>query len=71
MLNLSGSGSIGCSIGTRYIMMCEKCWGDAYLRMLTNGRGQAENYGELLQERQNNPCTPEEQKGQHDNARKD
>lgn len=40
--------------------VCEKCWGDAYLRMLSNGKSQAENYRELLEERKNSPCKPEE-----------
>ena len=42
---------------------CEKCWGDAYLRMRLNGRGQADNYRELLEERKDNPCTHDEQDG--------
>jgi hypothetical protein len=44
-------------------MMCEKCWGDAYLRSYGTGRSQAECYRELLDERKDNPCTEEEQKG--------
>lgn len=44
---------------------CEKCWGDAYMRMLGNGtKSQAEHYHDLLQERKDNPCTPREQAGQ-------
>ena len=43
---------------------CEKCWGDAYRRMLENGKGQAENYWDLLEERKDNPCTSAEQLGQ-------
>ena len=42
---------------------CEKCWGDAYMRSLSNGKSQAENYTELLEERYNNCCTAEEQAG--------
>jgi len=42
---------------------CEKCWEDAYLRMLTTGKSQADCYRELLDERRENPCTPEEQAG--------
>jgi len=45
-------------------MMCEKCWGDAFLRNLGNGKGQTENYFELIKERKDNPCTPKEQAGQ-------
>ena len=46
------------------VMACEKCWGDAFLRMLVNGKEQAENYCELLEERKGNPCTPEEERGE-------
>lgn len=45
-------------------MTCEKCWGDAYLRMRMNGRSQAENYRELLEERREVPCTPEQERGE-------
>lgn len=44
-------------------MACEKCWGDAYMRSLFNGKSQAENYAELLVERKDSPCTPEQQAG--------
>lgn len=37
-------------------MMCEKCWCDAYIRMMTRGGSQAEHYAELLRERADNPC---------------
>jgi len=43
---------------------CEKCWGDAYLRMRNTGKAQYICYHELLIERAGNPCTPEEQAGQ-------
>jgi hypothetical protein len=43
-------------------MACEKCWGDAYLRMLSEpSKPQADHYRDLLKEREGNPCTPEEQ----------
>jgi len=43
--------------------VCEKCWGDAYMRMLSEPtKSQSEHYYDLLQERKDNPCTPEEQK---------
>lgn len=45
-------------------MACEKCWGDAYLRMLVTGKSQAECYRELLDERKDNPCSAEDQAGQ-------
>ena len=47
-------------------MMCEKCWEDAYRRNLENGKGQPENYIELVKERNASGkiCTPKEQAGQ-------
>ena len=44
-------------------MACEKCWGDAFIRMWLSGyiKTQAECYVELLEECKDNPCTPEEQ----------
>ncbi|MDY6895005.1 MAG: hypothetical protein SVO01_06265 [Thermotogota bacterium] len=43
---------------------CEKCWGDAYFRHRVTGKSQTECYRELLKERKDNPCSPEEQAGQ-------
>ena len=43
---------------------CEKCWGDAYLYSYGTSQTQSEAYQELLEERKDNPCTPEEQAGQ-------
>ena len=44
---------------------CEKCWSDAYHRMLADpSKGQAEHYQDLIRERENDPCTPEEQRGE-------
>jgi len=47
-------------------MACEKCWSDAFLRAYLSGfvMMQAEAYGQLLEERRDNPCTPEEQRGE-------
>jgi hypothetical protein len=43
---------------------CEKCWGDAYMRTLSNPmKSQHEHYIDLLEERYNTPCTAEEQAG--------
>lgn len=42
---------------------CEKCWNDAFDRSLYTSKGQAEWYRELLNERKDDPCTPEEQAG--------
>lgn len=44
-------------------MMCEKCWGDAYLRTRIYGGLQADHYRDILNERKDNPCTPQEQAG--------
>ena len=42
-------------------MICNKCWGDAYTRSHLTGRCQAECYAEILDEREANPCSIEEQ----------
>lgn len=43
---------------------CEKCWRDAYMRMVNHPmKSQAEHYQELLEERKDNPCSPNEQRG--------
>lgn len=46
-------------------MACEKCWGDAYFRwrFVDGGKSQSEHYRELLEERKDAPCTPDEQAG--------
>lgn len=45
-------------------MVCEKCWRDAYMRMIVDPvRSQTSHYYELLEERKDNPCTEEEQRG--------
>ena len=44
-------------------MLCQKCWDDAYERSLINGLSQTENYHLLLKEREGNPCTPAQQRG--------
>ncbi len=44
---------------------CEKCWGDAYLRLQSNPwKTQVDCYLELLVERKDNPCSPRERAGQ-------
>lgn len=46
---------------------CEKCWKDAYGRMRNDpSKSQTEHYHDLLKERENNPCSAEEQKGKED-----
>lgn len=42
---------------------CEKCWGDAFVRSLGSLKSQVEHYNDLLEERKDNPCTKEQQKG--------
>ena len=44
---------------------CEKCWGDAFMRaVLDVSKSQSEHYMDILRERENNQCSPEEQAGQ-------
>ena len=44
---------------------CEKCWDDAFLRAREHPfKNQADCYRELLAEREDDPCTPEEQAGE-------
>jgi hypothetical protein len=46
-------------------MACEKCWGDAFMRLLYNcTKTQGEHYRDLLEERKHTPCTRAEQEGQ-------
>ena len=49
----------GLEIGER--MICNKCWGDAYLRARLTHRSQADCYIEILAEREDNPCSIEQQ----------
>lgn len=44
---------------------CEKCWGNAYMRSRLTGKSQMECYQELLEERKDKPCTPEQQAGDY------
>jgi len=47
------------------MLYCEKCWGDAYLRMINDlSKSQTEHYEDLLIERDCNPCSEKEQAGQ-------
>jgi len=46
-------------------MACEKCWADAFSRWMSNPeKDQAAHYADLIAERKDHPCTPEEQAGQ-------
>jgi hypothetical protein len=43
---------------------CEKCWADAHKRAVSNPtRSQTDHYYDLLKERKDKPCSPEEQAG--------
>ena len=42
---------------------CEKCWSDAGLLTYGTGESKIKWYEKLLEERKDNPCTPEEQAG--------
>ena len=46
-------------------MVCEKCWADAYMRSRYSGETQSECYFKILKEREDNPCTPQEQAGDY------
>lgn len=47
-------------------MICEKCWSDAYNRMLSfPSKSQTDHYFDLLKERKDIPCTEKEQKGEY------
>ncbi len=44
---------------------CEKCWSDSYMRIDTDPmKSQTEHYHELIEERKEHPCTPEQQAGE-------
>jgi len=45
-------------------MICEKCWADAYPRACESGRSQYDCYLELLEERRENPCKPDDKAAQ-------
>lgn len=51
---------------------CEKCWADAWYRMrfVDPFKSQSEHYHEILEERADDPCSPEEQAGQFWDAEK-
>lgn len=46
-------------------MVCEKCWSEAFRRSCTSEKLPIECYFELLEERKNNPCSPQEQAGEY------
>ena len=44
---------------------CEKCWSDAYSRLMSNpSKPQAYHYHDLITERADHPCSAREQAGQ-------
>ncbi len=45
--------------------MCERCWGDAFIRKMLHGGSQVENYKILVADREReDPCSPQDQAGQ-------
>jgi len=44
--------------------MCEKCWRDAAMRVMLCGGSQVHRYEEILREREDNPCSTSEQRGE-------
>ena len=50
--------------------VCEKCWSDAGRRVHENpSKSRTDHYMDLLEERKDNPCTPEEQTGDNERGR--
>ena len=46
-----------------FIGMCQKCWDDAHLRMQgDSSKSQYDHYVDLMDERRDNPCTPEQRR---------
>lgn len=45
-------------------MACEKCWADAYADARMRGGHQADHYRRLIAEREDDPCTPDQQRGE-------
>jgi len=45
------------------MIVCEKCWEEARNRCQSQGGNVLDHYGEILQEKKNKPCTPQEQGG--------
>lgn len=43
-------------------MICEKCWGDSYVK--DEGVPRVDRYLELIDDRRDNPCSPREQAGE-------
>ena len=64
------SGAVGFRL--QYVVMhtggnmpsCEKCWNDAFwMSYIDPDKTQAEYYTEIIKERKDSPCTPEQQAG--------
>jgi len=49
--------------GVEDMTSCEKCWSDARKLARSSGRFTMEHYVELLDERKDHPCSPQEQAG--------
>jgi len=53
------------------VASCEKCWWDAHIRVREGlAPDVATAYHQLLKERKDNPCTPQEQAGEFWNEEK-
>ena len=48
------------------MVSCEKCWRDAHRRQgLNPAKSVSEHYKDLLDERKDSPCSPQEQAGEY------
>lgn len=48
-------------------MACEKCWRDAWARFYASAdpsKDVSDHYRDLLAERRDSPCTPEQERGE-------
>jgi len=45
-------------------MFCDKCWSDASLRAFMSSSDTTSEYEKLLEERKENPCSPEKRCGE-------
>lgn len=49
---------------------CEKCWADAQFQAHHSGKSVVDEYYRLLRERNDHPCSPEEQRGDRQRVEK-
>jgi len=44
---------------------CEKCWREAGRRVMSDtSKTQTDHYGDIIKEKEGNPCSPQEQSGE-------